>query len=124
MAYQTEDERMKLPSLLKIAIIAFGLFIAYQLLRIIFGGSWGAEATLIAAVVLNVSMTFGLVKEVTKLKADMTHLNRNVYNMSSDMKQLSEDVKELKINYKNMSEDIKELKEDFKLCKKECRKSD
>jgi len=43
-----------------ILLILFGLFIAYQLLRAIFGGSWQTEALVIALLIFNLGLTWKL----------------------------------------------------------------
>jgi len=43
-----------------ILLILFGLFIAYQLLRAILGGSWQTEALIIALLLFNLGMTWKL----------------------------------------------------------------
>jgi len=41
-----------------IVLILLGLFIAYQLLRAIFGGSWQAESLVIALVIFNLGLSW------------------------------------------------------------------
>lgn len=41
-----------------ILLILFGLFLAYQLLRAIFGGSWQTEAIIIALLIFNLGLTW------------------------------------------------------------------
>ena len=48
-------------------LIIFGLFIAYQLLRAILGGSWQTEGLIIALLVFNLGMTWKLAFKVMKL---------------------------------------------------------
>ena len=43
-----------------IILILLGLFIAYQLLRAIFGGSWQTEGLIIALLIFNLGMTWRL----------------------------------------------------------------
>jgi len=50
---------MKL-SWLDIFLILFGLFIAYQLILKIFGGSWQTEALVIAFLIFNIGLTWKL----------------------------------------------------------------
>lgn len=45
---------------LDIALILLGLFIAYQLLRAIFGGSWQTESLIIALLIFNLGLTWKL----------------------------------------------------------------
>ena len=43
-----------------IILIILGLFIAYQLLRAIFGGSWQTESLIIALLMFNLGLTWKL----------------------------------------------------------------
>ena len=43
-----------------ILLILLGLFIAYQLLRAIIGGTWQTEALIIALVIFNLGLTWKL----------------------------------------------------------------
>jgi len=43
-----------------ILLILFGLFIAYQLLLAIFGGSWQTETLIIALLIFNMGITWKL----------------------------------------------------------------
>ncbi|MAH45708.1 hypothetical protein CMI37_07750 [Candidatus Pacearchaeota archaeon] len=47
-------------------LILFGLFIAYQLLRAILGGSWQTEGLIIALLVFNLGLTWKLSLNVMK----------------------------------------------------------
>lgn len=57
---------MKL-SWIDIVLILFGLFIAYQLLKAIFGGSWQTEGLVIALLIFNLGMTWKLGTKFIKL---------------------------------------------------------
>lgn len=37
----------------------FGIYVAYQIVKILLGGSWGVEDAILALVVLNITITFG-----------------------------------------------------------------
>jgi hypothetical protein len=47
--------------------ILFGLFIAYQLIRAILGGSWETEGLIIALLVFNLGLTWKLTINILKL---------------------------------------------------------
>ncbi len=49
-------------------LIIFGLFVAYQLLLKIIGGSWQTEALIIALLVTNIGLTFKLAVNFNKLE--------------------------------------------------------
>jgi uncharacterized membrane protein len=44
-------------------LILLGLFIAYQIIRAIFGGSWQTESIIIALLVFNLGLTWKLSNE-------------------------------------------------------------
>lgn len=50
-----------------IILILLGLFIAYQLLRAIIGGSWQTEALIIALIIFNLGLTWKLSINFLKL---------------------------------------------------------
>ena len=54
-------------SWIDILLIIFGLFIAYQLIRVIFGGSWQTEAIIIALLMFNLALTWKLSSNIWKL---------------------------------------------------------
>ncbi len=51
---------MKLVELLDIILILLGLFIAYQLIRAILGGSWQTESLIISLLIFNLGLTWRL----------------------------------------------------------------
>ncbi len=57
---------MKL-SWIDIVLILFGLFLAYQLLRAIFGGTWQTESLIIAFLVFNFGLLWKLNMSLLKL---------------------------------------------------------
>ena len=54
-------------SWIDILLILFGLFIAYQLLRKIFGGSWQTESLIIGLLIFNLGLTWKLGERIFKL---------------------------------------------------------
>lgn len=54
---------MKL-SWIDIILILLGLFIAYQLLKVIFGGSWQTEGIIIALIIFNLGLTWRISMKV------------------------------------------------------------
>jgi len=57
---------MKL-SWIDVVLILFGLFIAYQLLRAIVGGSWESESLIIAFLVFNLGLIWKISMNLMKL---------------------------------------------------------
>ena len=54
-------------SWIDILLILFGLFIAYQLLLKIFGGSWQTESLIIGLLIFNLRLTWKLGERIFKL---------------------------------------------------------
>ena len=52
-----------------ILLILFGLFIAYQLLRKIFGGSWQTESLIIALLVFNLGLVWKMNNNLWRLNS-------------------------------------------------------
>jgi len=48
---------------INILLILLGLFIAYQLIKAIFGGSWQTESIIIALLIFNLGLTWKLTAE-------------------------------------------------------------
>ena len=57
---------MKL-SWIDVLLILFGLFIAYQLIRAILGGSWETEGLIIALLLFNLGLTWKITFNILKL---------------------------------------------------------
>ena len=57
-------------------LVILGLFIIYQLIRAILGGSWQTEALIIALVILNLGATWKLGADIMKLNIKFdSHIN-------------------------------------------------
>jgi uncharacterized membrane protein len=70
-----------------VALTIFALFIIYQILRKVFGGSWATEGLVIALLVLNITLTFHLTKEVTQIKTDLSHIKMEFRSLAHDFKE-------------------------------------
>ncbi|MAF50714.1 MAG: hypothetical protein CMH64_01355 [Nanoarchaeota archaeon] len=58
-------------NLIDVILILFGLFIAYQLLRIILGGSWQTESVILAFLIFNLGLTWKINSGFGKLNAKL-----------------------------------------------------
>ena len=76
-----------LDTLLVIALILFGWFIIYQILRKVFGGSWVSESLIIGLLILNITLTFNLTKETAEIKTDLYHLRTQFQSLAQDFKE-------------------------------------
>lgn len=77
----------KLQFILIIILIISGLFIAYQIIRKILGGSWETENIIIALLMFNIGLTFSLTISHIKLNSDHQHLERQFYHLAKDFKE-------------------------------------
>lgn len=77
----------KIQWVLIILLIIFGLFIAYQLIRKILGGSWSTENIIIALLMFNIGLTFTITISHTKLNSDYQHLERRFSYLARDFKE-------------------------------------
>jgi hypothetical protein len=72
--------------LLKIFMILFGVFLIYQLVRLIFGGSWSVENLNAALLVLFITMMFSFAKKLEVVATDVKHLGRSFASLAADFK--------------------------------------
>ena len=72
--------------LIKIFLIIFGLFILYQIILKIFGGSWMTESLIIALLMLNIGLTFTNSIKIAKNNSDFNHLSNQFKCLANDFK--------------------------------------
>ncbi len=46
--------------------LILGVIVIYQIIKILIGGSWGTDQALVALLILNISLTFGLFTYIVK----------------------------------------------------------
>ena len=71
-----------------VLLILFGLFIAYQLVRKIFGGSWQTEDLVISLLMLNIGITFTIAISHIKTNFRLSFLERQFSCLAKDFKEL------------------------------------
>ncbi len=69
-----------------IALLLFAIFLAYQILSAIFGGSWSTENIIISLLIFNVSVTFTIGYNLAAVKSDLRHLSESFRHLASDFK--------------------------------------
>ncbi len=62
-----------------ILLIIFGLFIAYQIILKIFGGSWATEDIIVALLVFVIGFVFTIALNLVKLNLKHEHLEKQFY---------------------------------------------
>jgi len=69
-----------------ILLIIFGLFIAYQIILKIFGGSWATEDIIVALLVFVIGFVFTIALNLVKLNLKHDRLERQFYFLAKDFK--------------------------------------
>lgn len=69
-----------------IFLIIFGLFLAYQIILKILGGSWSTENIIIALLMLNIGLTFANTIRITKLGLNHAYLSGSFRHLANDFK--------------------------------------
>ena len=69
-----------------ILLILFGIFIIYQIIRKIVGGSWATEDIIIALLIFNIGITFTLTINQTKLNLNHNNLQNQFKHLAKDFK--------------------------------------
>ncbi len=77
------------------AIVAiFGLFIAYQILKIILGGSWNVEDVILTLLMFNLSAILTLMMFLHNVKSSLSGLKSDHKHLSNQFKAMAKDFKE------------------------------
>jgi len=79
---------------LTVLLIIFGLFLVYQILRIITGGSWSVEDIITSLLFFNLGTVFTIGLMLATLSSDVRHLSRRFDHLAIDFKELTNNFKE------------------------------
>ncbi|MBI2574994.1 hypothetical protein HYV82_03860 [Candidatus Woesearchaeota archaeon] len=91
--------------------IIFAAFMCYQILRILFGGSWGLEIAIMGLVIANVGISIGLVYKMGKMEARIGLLSGELIG---GIGRVRGEIGNLRAEfYKNMSEFSAEIRKDL-----------
>ncbi|MDP1694013.1 MAG: hypothetical protein Q8L34_00560 [Candidatus Woesearchaeota archaeon] len=96
-----------------IVVSLFGLFMLYQILRRMFGGSWGIETLIFGLVVLHIGFTFWLAMKMTETKTEVRHLRSQFHSLATDFKELRSEVSNQKIEFKAQRNEFTDLRNEF-----------
>ncbi len=77
---------IKFEKTVQIILFLFGLFILFQLLRKISGGSWSTEDIMLALLIFNLGAVFTIGMVVVQLRSDLDHLNNQFRSLANDFK--------------------------------------
>lgn len=69
-----------------IILIIFGLFIIYQIIKKILGGSWSTENIIVSLLILNLGVVFATGLIFAKLRSDHNHLSKQFSALANDFK--------------------------------------
>jgi len=69
-----------------ILLIIFGLFIVYQLILKILGGSWATEDIIVALLIFVIGIVFTIALNLVKLNLKHEYLERQFYFLAKDFK--------------------------------------
>ncbi len=73
--------------ILIITLLILGIFLAYQIIRKIFGGSWSSEDIILTLLIFNLGCVFTIILNLAKLNSDHQHLERQFYLLAKDFKE-------------------------------------
>ena len=76
----------KVAKFFEILIFLFGIFLIYQILRIVFGGSWTIEELILALLIFVVGAVFTIVIMLVELKSDHKHLKNQFKCLARDFR--------------------------------------
>ncbi len=79
---------------ISVIVAIFGLFIAYQILRIILGGSWNIEDVILTLLMFNLGAILTLMTFLYNVKSSISGLRSDHKHLSSQFKALANDFKE------------------------------
>lgn len=69
-----------------IALIIFGGFLVYQIIKKIFGGSWDTEDIILALLIFNIGFSFTIALNQMKSASDHEHLKYQFGCLAKDFK--------------------------------------
>ena len=74
----------------------FGMFIIYQALRYIFGGSWAIEGVVLAFLVMNFTLTIANSMKLSHFEGEFKEFKHAMLTMAKDFKEFREEMREFK----------------------------
>lgn len=76
----------KMEKIVEVLVIIFGLFLLFQILKNIRGGSWGTEEIVIGLLIFNLGGLFTIGILIAQMKSDHDHLKSQFTSLASDFK--------------------------------------
>ena len=87
IAKMKKDVEKVIEKIIVIVLVIFGLFLAYQIIKKVLGGSWTTEEIIISLFVFNLGCTFTIGLTLAKLSSDHSHLSHQFRSLASDFKE-------------------------------------
>ena len=97
----------KFEFILRIILVAFGIFLIFQVIRVIMGGSWSSEDIILGFVIFNTTCLFTLGIMFAQLKSDMDHLKVDVNGLKRDNKRINKQLNEIRLELRLLAQKIK-----------------
>ena len=72
--------------ILIIFLIVFGIFLVYQIILKILGGSWETEAIIISLLIFNISFTIAIALSQIKFGTDYNYFKKLIYKELKEIK--------------------------------------
>lgn len=93
LVYNEKTRRMssvwkneKVEKTVEILIVIFGMYLLFQLIKIIFGGSWSSEDMVIALLIFDTSCLFTVIILIVQVKTDLGNLKSQFRALATDFK--------------------------------------
>ena len=100
--------------IIEIIVSLFGLFVFYQILRKIFGGSWSSEGVIIALLLFNTAGFLTLSVLYAELKSDLKHFKSPFKSLAVDFKVHQKDYRDSKSEFKEFKSEVRSEFKEFK----------
>lgn len=78
----------------------FGLFLVYQTIRYILGGSWALDGIVVGLLILNLSLTIANIAKLSRFEGEFGEFKRAMLTMANDFKEFREEIRDSKISYR------------------------
>ena len=77
---------IKIIRIIQLALIIFGAYILFQMLKKILGGSWSTEDIVVALVLFNTGIIFSIIIMLVQLRSDQRYLRRDLEILIRDFR--------------------------------------
>jgi len=71
--------------------ILWALFVVYQILRKVFGGSWAIEEVILGMAFINITATISMAVLFGYMKADISYMKNDIKSVKKELKEFRKD---------------------------------